>query len=80
MDMIRIQRLNLLPNLPGKGNLDFVVARAIKVGELPGINIHKLIVIQNSTCLKVRERGNNAIDLILQVICNYENFFQSRSP
>jgi hypothetical protein len=64
VDMIRTDLLKYLAHIPGKGNLDFVVARAIKVAEPPGINIYNTIVVPNRTRLNIFVSGNHAIDLI----------------
>ena len=64
MDMIRIDLLNLLAHLPGIGNLDFVVARAIKVAEPPGMKHHNVITVTNRMCLNILVGCDHAIDLI----------------
>jgi hypothetical protein len=62
--MIRIDLLKYLAHLPGKGNLDFVVARAINIAEPPGIKIYNTIVIANRVCLNIFVGRNDAIDLL----------------
>jgi hypothetical protein len=64
VDMIRIDLLKYLAHFPGKGNLDFVVARAINIAEPPGINIYNTIVVPNRTRLNIFVGRNNAIDLL----------------
>jgi hypothetical protein len=64
MDIIRTDRLNLLAHLPGTGNLDFVVARTIKVAEVPGSNVNNVITIQNRTRLNIFVGSNDTIDLV----------------
>jgi hypothetical protein len=66
MDIIRIDLLKYLAHraFPGKGNLDFVVARAINIAEPPGIKIYNTIVVQNRTSLNIFIGRNNAIDLL----------------
>jgi hypothetical protein len=66
MDIIRIDLLKYLAHcaFPGKGNLDFVVARAINIAEPPGIKIYNTIVVPNRTRLNIFVCGNHAIDLI----------------
>jgi hypothetical protein len=64
MDIIRRYLLNLLAEVPGIGNLDFVVARAINVAEPPGIQHHKVITVTSCTRLNIFVSGNHAIDLI----------------
>jgi hypothetical protein len=62
--MIWIDLLKYLAHLPWKGNLDFVVARAINIAEPPGIKIYNTIVVANRTRLDIFVSGNHAIDLI----------------
>jgi hypothetical protein len=62
--MIRIDLLKYLAHLPGKGNLDFVVARAINIAEPPGIKIYNTIVVPNRTRFDIFVSGDNAIDLL----------------
>jgi hypothetical protein len=64
VDMIRTDLLKYLAQVPGKGNLDFVVARAINIAEPPGIKIYNTIVVPNRTRLNIFVSGNHAIDLI----------------
>jgi hypothetical protein len=64
MDIIRIDLLNLLAHLPGIGNLDFVVARAINVAEPPGMKHHNVITVTNSANLNIFVCCNNTIDLL----------------
>jgi len=46
------------------GNLDFVVARAIKMAEPAGIKIINSITIPNRTRFNIFVSGNDTIDLI----------------
>jgi hypothetical protein len=64
VDMIRIDLLKYLAHLPGKGNLDFVVARAINIAEPPGIKIYNTIVVANRTRFNIFVGRNHTIDLI----------------
>jgi hypothetical protein len=66
MDIIRIDLLKYLAHraLPGKGNLEFVVARAINIAEPPGIKIYNTMVIPNRTSLNIFVGRNNTIDLL----------------
>jgi hypothetical protein len=66
MDMIRIDLLKYLAHcaFPGKGNLDFVVARAINMAEPPGIKIYNTIVVPNRTRLNIFVGRNHTIDLL----------------
>jgi hypothetical protein len=64
VDMIRTDLLKYRAQVPRKGNLDFVVARAINIAEPPGIKIYNTIVIPNRTRLNIFVSGNHAIDLI----------------
>jgi hypothetical protein len=64
VDMIRIDLLKYLAHLPGKGNLDFVVARAINIAEPPGIKIYNMIVVPNRTRLNIFIGRNHTIDLL----------------
>jgi hypothetical protein len=64
VDIIRIDLLKYLAHLPGKGNLDFVVARAINIAEPPGIKIYNTIVVPNRTRLNIFVGRNNSIDLL----------------
>jgi hypothetical protein len=64
VDMIRIDLLKYLAHFPGKGNLDFVVARAINIAEPPGIKIYNTIVIANRVFLNIFVGRNHAIDLL----------------
>ena len=66
MDMIRIDLLKYLAHcaFPGKGNLDFVVARAINIAEPPGIKIYNTIVVANRTRRNIFVGCNNTIDLL----------------
>jgi hypothetical protein len=64
VDMIRIDLLKYLAHLPGKGNLDFVVARAINIAEPPGIKIYNTIVVPNRTRFNIFVGCNHAIDLL----------------
>jgi hypothetical protein len=65
MDIIRTDLLKYLAHLPGKGNLDFVVARAINIAEPPGIKIYNTIVVPNRKRLNIFVSRNHAIDLVL---------------
>jgi hypothetical protein len=65
VDMIRTDLLKYRAHLPGKGNLDFVVARAINIAEPPGIKIYNTIVVANRTRLNILVGRNHAIDLII---------------
>jgi hypothetical protein len=62
--MIRIDLLKYLAHLPGKGNLDLVVARAINIAEPPGIKIYNTIVVPNRMSLNIFVGRNHAIDLL----------------
>jgi hypothetical protein len=66
VDMIRIDLLKYLTHraFPDKGNLDFVVARAINIAEPPGIKIYNTIVIANRVFLNIFVGRNHAIDLL----------------
>ena len=64
VDIIRTDLLKYRAQVPGKGNLDFVVARTINVAEPPGINIYNTIVVANRTRFNIFLSGNHAIDLI----------------
>jgi hypothetical protein len=66
MDMIRSDLLKYLAHcvFPGKGNLDFVVARAINIAEPPGIKIYNTIVVPNRTRLNIFVGRNHTIDLL----------------
>jgi hypothetical protein len=64
VDMIRTDLLKYRAHIPGNGNLDLVVARAIKVAEPPGIKIYNTIVVANRMRLDIFVSGDHAIDLI----------------
>jgi len=64
MYIIRSNLLDLLAQVPGIGNLDFVVARTINIAEPPGVNIIHTITIQYRTSLNVLVSGNHAINLV----------------
>jgi hypothetical protein len=62
--MIRIDLLKYLAHLPGKGNLDLVVARAINIAEPPGIKIYNTIVVPNRMSLNIFVGRDHTIDLL----------------
>jgi hypothetical protein len=64
VDMIRTDLLKYRAHIPGKGNLDFVVARAINIAEPPGIKIYNTIVVPNRTRLNIFVGRNHTIDLL----------------
>ena len=72
MDIIRIDLLNLLAHVPGIGNLDFVVARAINIAEPPGMKKNNVITVQKRTRLNIFVRSDNAIYLIRKIIRYYQ--------
>jgi hypothetical protein len=65
VDIVRIDLLKYLAHLPGKGNLEFVVARAINIAEPPGIKIYNTIVIANRVCLNILVGRNHTINLVI---------------
>jgi hypothetical protein len=64
VDIIRIDLLKYRAHLPGKGNLEFVVARAINIAEPPGIKIYNTIVVPKRHRLNIFIGRNHSIDLL----------------
>jgi hypothetical protein len=63
--MIRTDLLKYLAHFPGKGNLDFVVARAINIAEPPGIKIYNTIVVANRTRFNILVGRNHPVNLVI---------------